>query len=154
MKKHNFYAGPSILPNQVIEATKEALTNFKGTGISLASISHRSKQFDEVVTEAQQNFKDLLNLPEGYHVLFVGGGASTQFAMVPFNLMNKKAAYLNTGTWSSKAVKEAKLFGEVQEFKNENFFSIPKGWEKKVDSDVVRLMLQNTLLFMVVLRKT
>ncbi len=147
MKKHNFYAGPSILPDQALEATAEALKDFDGTGVSLASISHRSKQFDAVIKEAQDLIKELLGVPEGYHVLFLGGGASTQFAMVPFNLMNKKAAYLNTGAWSKKAVKEAKLFGEVVEFKNEDFNAIPKGWEKEVPSDVdyVHITTNNTI---------
>ncbi len=147
MKKHNFYAGPSILPDQALEATAEALKDFDGTGVSLACISHRSKQFDAVIKEAQDLIKELLNVPEGYHVLFLGGGASTQFAMVPYNLMSKKAAYLNTGAWSKKAVKEAKLFGEVVEYKNEDFNSIPKGWEKEVPSDVdyVHITTNNTI---------
>jgi len=147
MKKHNFYAGPSILPDQALEATAEALKDFDGTGVSLACISHRSKQFDAVIKEAQNLIKELLGVPEGYHVLFLGGGASTQFAMVPFNLMSKKAAYLNTGAWSKKAVKEAKLFGEVVEYKNEDFNSIPKGWEKEVPSDVdyVHITTNNTI---------
>lgn len=147
MKKHNFFAGPSILPEPAIKATSEALIDFDGTGISLASISHRSKNFDAVIKEAQNLMKELLGVPEGYHVLFLGGGASTQFAMVPFNLMNKKAVYLNTGTWAKKAVKEAKLFGEVIEVKNADFMSIPKGWEKDVpsDADYVHITTNNTI---------
>lgn len=147
MKKHNFYAGPSILPDQALEATAEAIKEFDGTGVSLACISHRSKQFDAVIKEAQNLIKELLGVPEGYEVLFLGGGASTQFAMIPFNLMKKKAAYLNTGAWAKKAVKEAKLFGEVVEFKNEDFNSIPKGWEKEVpsDADYVHITTNNTI---------
>lgn len=147
MKKHNFYAGPSILPEKAIEATAEALKDFEGTGISLASISHRSKQFDAVIKEAQDLMKELLGVPEGYHVLFLGGGASTQFTMVPFNLMKSKAAYLNTGSWSKKAIKEAKLFGEVITYQNEDFYSIPKGWEAEVPSDVdyVHITTNNTI---------
>jgi phosphoserine aminotransferase len=147
MKKHNFYAGPSILPDEAIEATAQALKDFEGTGISLASISHRSKQFDAVIKEAQALMKELLGIPEGYHVLFLGGGASTQFAMVPYNLMISKAAYLNTGSWAKKAIKEARLFGEVIEYKNEDFYSIPKGWEEEVpsDADYVHITTNNTI---------
>ena len=147
MKKHNFYAGPSILPEKALERTADAIRELEGTGISLASISHRSKEFDAIMKEAQNLMKELLDIPEGYHVLFLGGGASLQFAMVPYNLMQKKAAYLNTGSWSKKAVKEAKLFGEVVEFKNDDFYSIPKGWEKEVPSDVdyVHITSNNTI---------
>ncbi|MCF6185715.1 MAG: aminotransferase class V-fold PLP-dependent enzyme, partial [Bacteroidales bacterium] len=98
MKKHNFYAGPSILPQSAIDETISALKDFAGTGISLASVSHRSKEFDTVMNDAVAMFKELLDIPEGYSVLFLGGGASTQFAMIPFNLMRKKALYVNTGT--------------------------------------------------------
>ena len=94
MKKHNFYAGPSILPQFTIENTANAIHEFADMGLSLMEISHRSKQFVAVVDEATALFKELLNIPEGYSVLFLGGGASTQFAMIPFNLMKKKAAYL------------------------------------------------------------
>ena len=147
MKKHNFYAGPSILPEKALEKTAEAIKDFDGTGISLACISHRSKEFDAVMKEAQQMMKDLLNIPDGYHVLFLGGGASLQFAMVPYNLMAKKAAYLNTGSWSKKAIKEAKLFGEVVDIKNDDFYSIPKKWDKQVPSDVdyVHITSNNTI---------
>lgn len=145
MKKHNFYAGPAILPEAAIEETINALRDFAGTGISLASISHRSKEFDAVVTETQELMKELLSVPEGYSVIFVGGGASTQFAMVPFNLMSNKAVYLNTGTWSTKAVKEAKLFGDVIEIKGENFFGIPKGFEIDESADYFHFTTNNTI---------
>ena len=113
MKKHNFYAGPSILSEYTLKNTAEAVENFAGTGLSILEISHRSKEFTAVIEEAEAMFKELLDIPEGYRVLFLGGGASMQFCMVPFNMLNKKASYLDTGTWSSKAIKEAKLFGEV-----------------------------------------
>jgi len=113
MKKHNFYAGPSILPQYTLDKTAEAIHDFAGTGLSIMEISHRSKEFVAVMEEAQQLFKELLKIPEGYSVLFLGGGASTQFAMVPYNLLRKKAAYLNTGSWAKKAIKEAQGFGEV-----------------------------------------
>ena len=96
MKKHNFNAGPSILPREVIEDTAKAILDFNGSGLSLMEISHRAKDFQPVVDEAVALFKELLNIPEGYSVLFLGGGASLEFCMVPFNFLEKKAAYLNT----------------------------------------------------------
>jgi len=115
MKKHNFNAGPSILPREVIEKTAQAILDFNGSGLSLMEISHRAKDFQPVVDEAVALFKELLNIPEGYSVLFLGGGASLEFCMIPFNFLEKKAAYLNTGVWAKKAMKEAKAFGEVVE---------------------------------------
>lgn len=145
MKKHNFYAGPSILPQSVVEETSKALFDFAGTGLSLASISHRSKEFDKVMIDAQNLFKELLGAPEGYSVLFLGGGASMQFAMVPYNLMNKKAVYVNTGTWANKAMKEAKLFGEVVEIKNKDYTSLPKNFEIPSDADYFHFTTNNTI---------
>lgn len=145
MKKHNFYAGPSILPQVAVDATIEALKDFAGTGLSLASVSHRSKEFDAVMNEAVALFKELLNIPEGYSVFFMGGGASTQFALVPFNLMKKKAVYVNTGTWAAKALKEAKLFGDVTEIKNPDFFSLPKDIKVAADTDYVHITTNNTI---------
>jgi phosphoserine aminotransferase len=115
MKKHNFYAGPSILPQYTLEKTIEGIRDFAGTGLSILEVSHRSKEFVACIENTMALFKELLEIPSGYHILFLGGGASMQFAMVPFNLLEKKAAYLNTGEWASKAIKEAKLFGEVAE---------------------------------------
>jgi len=145
MKKHNFYAGPSILPQEAIDETIKALQNFEGTGLTLASVSHRSKEFDAVMNDAVALFKELLDIPEGYSVLFLGGGASTQFAMVPFNLMRKKALYVNTGTWSTKAIKEAKMFGDVIEIKGDDFFSIPTGYTVPDDVDYVHITTNNTI---------
>lgn len=113
MKKHNFYAGPSILSDQAIDNTIDAIRDFAGTGISLLSISHRSKQFQAVIDEAGELVKELLGVPEGYSVLWLGGGASMQFAMIPYNLLRHRAGYLDTGTWAHNAIKEARLFGEV-----------------------------------------
>lgn len=113
MKKHNFYAGPSILSEYTIKNTADAVLNFADTGLSLLEISHRSKEFTAVIEEAKTLVKELLEVPAGYDVLFLGGGASMQFCMVPYNLLNRKAAYLETGTWAVNAIKEAKLFGEV-----------------------------------------
>ncbi len=148
MKKHNFFAGPSILPQFTIEETIKGIQNFSDTGLSVLEISHRSKEFIAVVEEAQDLFKELLKIPEGYSVLFVGGGASTQFLMVAYNLLNKKAAYLNTGAWASKALKEAKLFGEVVEVassKDKNFSYIPKGYEVPADVDYFHITTNNTI---------
>ena len=148
MKKHNFYAGPSILPQYTIEKTAEAVKDFDGTGLSIMEVSHRSKEFVAVMDEAQQLFKELLNIPEGYQVIFVGGGASTQFAMVPFNLLSKKAAYLNTGAWSKKAIKEAQAFGEIDvvaSSDDKNFCYIPKGYTIPEDADYFHITTNNTI---------
>jgi len=116
MKKHNFSAGPCILPQSVFEQASQAVLNFNNSGLSILEISHRSKDFVAVMDEAQKLAIELLGLEgKGYKALFLQGGASTQFLMAAYNLLEKKAAYLNTGTWSSKAIKEAKLFGEVEE---------------------------------------
>lgn len=150
MKKHNFYAGPSILPQETIKKTAEAVLDFAGTGLSILEISHRSKEFQAVMDEAQSLFKELLGVPSGYEVVFLGGGASLQFCMVPFNLLNKKAAYLNTGTWANKALKEAKAFGEAVEIassKDANYTFIPKGFESKVpaDAEYLHITTNNTI---------
>ena len=148
MKKHNFYAGPSILREYTIKNTAAAVENFAGMGLSLLEISHRSKEFVAVVDEAQALIKELLNVPEGYEVVFVGGGASLQFCMVPFNLLKKKAAYLDTGTWSSKAIKEAKLFGEVDvvaSSKDKNYTYIPKDYTVPEDVDYFHVTTNNTI---------
>lgn len=146
MTKHNFYAGPSILPQEAIDETIKALQNFADTGISLASISHRSKEFDAVMDEAVALFKELLDVPEGYHVLFLQGGASTQFAMVPYNLLKTKAVYLNTGRWSKNAVTEAKRFGEVIDIKGADWFSIPKDFDVPKDADYIHITSNNTVM--------
>jgi len=148
MKIHNFYAGPSILPDYTIENTAKAIHNFAGTGLSIMEISHRSKEFIAVVDEAVALFKELLQIPEGYSVLFLGGGASTQFAMVPFNLLNKKAAYLNTGVWAKKAIKEAKMLGNtevVASSEDKNFNYIPKGFTIPSDADYFHITTNNTI---------
>ncbi|MGC9354980.1 MAG: 3-phosphoserine/phosphohydroxythreonine transaminase [Mariniphaga sp.] len=148
MKKHNFFAGPSILPEFTKEKTAEAVINFAGTGLSVMEISHRSKEFVAVMDEACALVKELLHVPEGYSVLFLQGGASLQFLMVPYNLMGKKAAYLNTGSWASKAIKEAKYFGEVVEVassKDANFNYIPKNYEVPADADYLHITSNNTI---------
>ena len=148
MKKHNFYAGPSILSEYTIKNTAEAVLNFAGTGLSILEVSHRSKEFTAVIEEAAQLVKELLDVPEGYHVLFLGGGASTQFCMVPFNILKKKAAYLETGTWAVNALKEAKLFGEVDvvaSSKDANFSYIPKDFVVPADADYFHFTTNNTI---------
>lgn len=148
MKIHNFYAGPSILPAYTIENTLEAVKYFAGMGLSLLEISHRSKQFVAVVDEAVALFKELLAIPEGYSVIFVGGGASLQFCMVPYNLLGKKAAYLHTGEWAGKAIKEARLFGEVDvvgSSEDKLFNYIPKGYTIPADADYFHITTNNTI---------
>lgn len=148
MKKHNFYAGPSILSEYTIKNTADAVTNFARTGLSILEISHRSKEFTAVIEEANSLVKELLEIPQGYEVLFLGGGASMQFCMVPFNLLNKKAAYLETGTWAVNAIKEAKLFGEVDvvaSSKEANFSYIPKGYTIPEDADYFHFTSNNTI---------
>ena len=148
MKKHNFYAGPSILPEFTKDKTAEAAINFAGTGLSVMEVSHRSKEFSAVMNEARELVKELLNVPAGYSVLFLQGGASTQFLMVPFNLMKNKAAYLNTGSWATKAIKEAKYFGEVVEVassKDANFNYIPKGYQVPTDASYFHITSNNTI---------
>jgi phosphoserine aminotransferase len=148
MKKHNFNAGPSVLPREVIEKTAQAVLDFNGSGLSILEISHRSKDFQAVMDEAIALFKELLEIPSGYSVVFLGGGASLQFCMVPFNLLEKKAAYLPTGTWASKAYKEAKGFGEVVEVassKDANFSYIPKNYVIPTDVDYFHITTNNTI---------
>ena len=147
-KKHNFYPGPAILPTFTIEKTIEAIKDYDGTGLSILELSHRSKEFQAVMDEAQTLMKELLEIPEGYSVLFLGGGASTQFYLIPYNLLNKKAAYLNTGSWSTKAIKEAKLFGEVVEVassEDQNFCYIPKDYDVPDDADYFHITTNNTI---------
>lgn len=148
MKKYNFNAGPSILPREVIEQTAQAVNDFNGIGLSILEISHRSKDFQPVIPEAVALFKELLDIPEGYSVIFLGGGASLEFCMIPFNFMEKKAAYINTGTWANKAMKEAKLFGEAVEIassKDRNYCYVPKNYEIPTDADYLHITTNNTI---------
>jgi len=148
MKKHNFYAGPSILPQYTIEKSIEGIKDFAGTGLSVLEISHRSKEFVACMNDTIALFRELLGIPEGYKVLFLGGGASMQFCMVPMNLMEKKAAYLNTGEWAGKALKEAKLFGEAVEVassKEKLFNYIPKNYTVPADADYFHITTNNTI---------
>ena len=160
MKKYNFNAGPSMLPREVIEKTAQQCLDFNGSGLSLMEISHRAKDFQPVVDEAVALVKELLDIPEGYSVIFLGGGASLEFCMIPFNFLIKKAAYLNTGVWAKKAMKEAKLFGEVVEVASSadanytfipkdsadaNYTFIPKDWTVPADADYLHITTNNTI---------
>lgn len=148
MKKHNFYAGPSILSEYTIKNTADAVLDFADMGLSLLEISHRSKQFQAVIDEATALVKELLEIPEGYSVLFLGGGASMQFCMVPYNLLQNKAAYLDTGVWAHKAIKEAQLFGEVEvvaSSADRNYNYIPRDFKVPTDVDYFHYTTNNTI---------
>lgn len=148
MKKHNFYAGPSILSEYTIQNTADAILNFAYTGLSVLEVSHRSKEFQAVIDEATALVKEILDIPEGFHVLWLGGGASMQFCMIPYNLLKTKAAYLDTGTWASNAIKEAKLFGDVDvvaSSKEAGYNFIPKGFEVPADADYFHYTSNNTI---------
>ncbi|WP_457127463.1 3-phosphoserine/phosphohydroxythreonine transaminase [Mucilaginibacter sp. HD30] len=148
--KHNFGAGPGILPHEVLKQAAAAVVDFNGMGLSILEISHRSPEFEAVLDEAVKLVKELLGVPEGYSVLFLQGGASTQFAMVPYNLLpgTGKAAYVESGVWANKALKEAKYFGEVEVIatsKESNFTYIPKDYEVPADAAYLHLTSNNTI---------
>ncbi len=148
MKKYNFNAGPSKLPREVMEAVSAACVDFEGSGLSLMEMSHRAKNFQPVVDEAVALFKELLGVPEGYSVIFLGGGASLEFCMVPCNFLVRKAAYLNTGVWAKKAMAEARLFGETVEVASSadaNYNYIPKGYTVPADADYFHITSNNTI---------
>ncbi len=148
MKKYNFNAGPSMLPREVIENTAKQILDFNGSGLSLMEISHRAKDFQPVVDEAEALIKDLLDIPSGYSVIFLGGGASLQFMQIPANFLIKKAGYLNTGTWAKKAMKEAKQYGEVVEVASsadDNYTHLPKNFEIPADLDYLHICSNNTI---------
>jgi len=149
MKKHNFSAGPCILPEEVLQKASEAVINFNNDDLSLIEISHRSQPFVEVMENARSLALKLLGLEnKGYKALFLHGGASTQFLMIAYNLLQKKAAYLNTGTWGVKAIKEAKIFGDIIEVassKDKNFNYVPKSYEVPTDVDYFHCTSNNTI---------
>ena len=149
MKKHNFSAGPSILPQEVLLKSSHAVIDFNNEGLSILEISHRSKSFIDVMEKARALVLELLDLEgKGYKALFLQGGASTQFLMVALNLLEKKAGYLNTGTWSKKAIKEAKMLNNVYEVASSeaaNFNYIPKGYEIPEDYDYFHCTSNNTI---------
>lgn len=148
MKKYNFNAGPSILPDVVLEAAAKAIIDFNGTGLSLLSISHRTPDFEAVLAEAQSLLRELLGVPDNYKIYFVGGGASTQFFHIPANFLGKKAGYVHTGVWTKKAIKEAKYYGEVEVLassEDQNFTYIPKGFAIPEDLDYLYVCANNTI---------
>ncbi|WP_340063096.1 3-phosphoserine/phosphohydroxythreonine transaminase [Ascidiimonas aurantiaca] len=149
MKKHNFSAGPCILPENVFEKASQAVLNFNGMDLSLLEISHRDKNFVEVMDNARNLALELMGLEgKGYQALFLQGGASLEFVMVAYNLLEKKASYLDTGTWASNAIKEAKLFGEVivtASSKDKNYNYIPKDYSIPEDSDYFHCTSNNTI---------
>ncbi len=149
MKKHNFSAGPCILPQEVFQEASQAVLDYNKSGLSILEISHRSKDFVDVMEEARNLSLELLGLKDkGYQALFLQGGASLEFLMVAYNLLEKKAAYLNTGTWADKAIKEARLFGEVDvvaSSKDKNFNYIPKGYKIPKDADYFHCTSNNTI---------
>jgi phosphoserine aminotransferase len=149
-KPHNFSAGPGILPQEVLEQAAAAVLNYNNSGLSILEVSHRGKDFVADMAQACQLVKDLLNIPSGYSVIYLQGGASLQFTMLPYNLLKVggKAAYANTGVWASKAQKEAKLFGEIVEIassKDKNFSYIPKGFSIPADVDYFHMTSNNTI---------
>ena len=150
MTKHNFGAGPGILPRTAIEEASNALLNIHDTGLSILEISHRSKDFDIVMQKAQSLVKELLKVPDGYSVLFLQGGASTQFAMVPMNYLPEggTAAYVETGVWAKKAIKEVKLFGLseiVASSKDKNYSYVPKGYTTPANASYLHITSNNTI---------
>ena len=148
MKKYNFNAGPSILPDVVLEAAAKAIIDFDGTGLSLLSISHRTPEFEAVLAEAKSLLKELLGIPDNYKIYFMGGGASTQFFHIPVNFLGKKAGYANTGVWTKKPIKEAKFYGDVEvvaSSEDKNFNYIPKGFDIPEDLDYLYICSNNTI---------
>ena len=145
---YNFGAGPATLPHEVVEATAQAVTDFDGMGLSLMEIGHRTPQFQAIMKEAQSLMKELLHVPDGYSVLFLGGGARMQFDMIPMNLLHHKAAYLDCGHWAHQAMEEAQLFGEVEVVASseaEGYASIPHHFTIPEDADYLHLTTNNTI---------
>ncbi len=148
MNKHNFGAGPGILPESALKKSAEAVLDFNGSGMGILEVSHRGKDFEGVLANAKALVKELLNVPDTHEVLFLQGGASTQFAMVPMNLLKTKAAYLDQGAWSNKAIKEAKLFGDVvvlASSKDKNYSYMPKGYTIPTDCDYFHITSNETI---------
>ena len=147
-KAYNFNAGPCVLPREAVNAAIEALKDFKGTGISVIEVSHRSKEWEAVMDECRSLWKEILNIPDGYSVLFLGGGASLQFLYVAMNLLENKAGYLETGVWSKKALKEAKGIGNavaIASSADTTYNYIPKGYEIPTDLDYFHITTNNTI---------
>ena len=149
MKKlHVFNAGPCLLPQEVYDSAVEAIKDFAGTGVSVLSISHRTKEWDAIMDDTRALWKELLNIPDGYEVVFLGGGASMQFLYIPMNFLEKKAVYVDTGVWAHKAFKEAKGLGnavEIASSSDKNYNYVPKGYEIPADADYLHITTNNTI---------
>lgn len=146
--KHNFNAGPCVLPKPAIESAINAIRDFDNTGIGILEISHRTPGWERIMAETEKLWRDLLNIPDSYAVIFLGGGASTQFFEVPANFLKTKAAYLQTGVWAKKAVKEAKFYGDVEvvaSSEDKNYTYIPKGYKIPTDADYFHITTNNTI---------
>jgi phosphoserine aminotransferase len=148
MKKHNFGAGPGILPAEALRKSAEVILDLNGTGLSLLEISHRSKDFETILQKAKSLVRELLNVPENYSILFLQGGASMQFAMVPLNLLKSKAVYVESGVWANKAIKEARMIGTTEVIassKDKNFSYIPGSYTIPADADYLHITSNNTI---------
>ena len=150
MKQHNFSAGPAILPAPVLKEAAKAVANYQGMGLSLLELSHRGPEFTAIIEEANALMRELLELPANYHVLWLSGGASTQFFMIPMNILNENetAAYIDSGVWANKAIKEAKLFGKVEVIassKEQNYTYIPKNGKVPKDAKYLHITSNNTI---------
>lgn len=148
MKKHNFNAGPCVLPREAVESAIDAIRDFDGTGIGLLEISHRTPGWERIMAETVQLWRDLLNIPSEYEVIFLGGGASSQFFQIPANIMKSKAAYVQTGVWAKKAIKEAKFYGDVEVLassEDKNYSYIPKSYTIPTDIDYLHITTNNTI---------
>ena len=148
MKKHVFYAGPCLLPQAVYEKAIEAIRDFKGTGVSVLSISHRTKEWEDTMNECRGLWRELLHIPDTHEIVFLGGGASLQFLYVAMNLLENKAVYLETGVWAKKALKEAKGLGNayaIASSADKNYSYIPKGYEIPADADYFHITTNNTI---------
>ena len=148
MEKYNFNAGPCVLPRPAVDAAIEAIRNFDNTGIGLLEISHRTPGWEKVMKDCVDLWRELLHIPDNYKVLFLGGGASTQFFTIPANILTKKAAYLQTGVWAKKAMKEAKFYGDVEvvaSSEDKTYSYIPKGYTIPTDVDYFHITTNNTI---------
>ncbi len=148
MRKHNLGAGPGVLPESALQKSAAAALDFNNIGMSILEISHRSKDFEQVLENTTSLVKELLGVPDNYSILFLQGGASTQFAMVPMNLLHTKAAYVDSGVWANKALKEAKLFGDIQVIassKDQNYSYVPKNYVIPTDCDYLHITSNNTI---------
>lgn len=148
MKKHIFNPGPCKLPEPVLKSTSQAAADFNNSGISILEVSHRGKDFEAVMEEAMVLLKELLKVPQGYSVIYMGGGASLQFAMIPLNFLRTGAAYINTGTWATNAIKEAQIVGKVvviASSEDKDFSYLPKGYTIPIDADYLHITTNNTI---------